>query len=63
MLRLKGEIEKEFRKQAIVSDVYILADLLEITDEKWRNAIEGYLSSQRFDIIVEPRYYDIAAAV
>ena len=40
-----------------------LADLIEVNDEKWRNAIEGYLNTQRFDIIVDPDYFDDALDV
>lgn len=36
--------------------VRILADLLDIRDEKWRNAIEGYLGNHKLALIVEPRY-------
>ena len=36
--------------------VKILADLLDIRDEKWRNAIEGYLGSNKLALIVEPKY-------
>lgn len=60
---LKEEIQREFSARGIVSDVHILADLLEISDSKWQNAVEGYLNSQRFYIITEPEYYDIAAEV
>ncbi len=37
-----------------------LCEYLEITDEKWRNAIEGYLNTQKFDLIIEPKYFDEA---
>lgn len=60
---LKEVIQREFSARGIVSEVHILADLLEISDSKWQNAVEGYLNSQRFYIIVEPAYYDIAAEV
>ena len=60
---LKVAIEQEFTARGIRSDVHILADLLEVTDPRWQNAVEGYLNTQRFHIIVEPKYYDIAAAV
>lgn len=60
---LQSEIQKEFTARGIVSDVRIFADLLEISDNKWQNAVEGYLNTQRFNIIVEPQYYDIAAEV
>lgn len=36
--------------------VRILADLLDIRDEKWRNAIEGYLAWNKLALIVEPAY-------
>ena len=60
---LRDLIESEFFARGISSDVHILADLLEISDTKWQNAIEGYLNTQKFYIIVEPQYYDIAAEV
>ena len=34
--------------------------MLEITDETWRNAVEGYLNTQRFYVLVEPEHFDIA---
>ena len=60
---LKNAVETEFSSRGITSPVYILADLLEISDTRWQNAVEGYLNTQRFYIIVEPAYYDIAAQV
>lgn len=60
---LKAAIEEEFSRAGIRSHVYILCDLLEINDPIWQNAVEGYLNTQKFYIIVEPRYYDIAAQV
>lgn len=60
---LKEAIEKEFEKRGIHSTVYILAELLEITDEKWVNAVEGYFNKQKFYLIVEPDYYDVALEV
>ncbi|MDR3585660.1 MAG: SbcC/MukB-like Walker B domain-containing protein [Desulfosporosinus sp.] len=32
----------------------VFADLLEIRDTKWRDAIEGYLHTQKFYLLVEP---------
>lgn len=63
IIALKESIELEFKARGISSEVRILADLLEISDSKWQNAIEGYLNTQKFHIIVEPQYYDIAADV
>lgn len=62
-IKLKKAIEEEFARASIRSHVYIFCDLLEINDAEWQNAVEGYLNTQRFYIIVEPRYYDTAARV
>ena len=40
-----------------------LCEYIEVKDEKWRNALEGYLNSQRFDLIVEPEYFEYALLV
>ena len=61
--RLKEEIKKEFEKRNIQTEPYIFSDLLEVTDPKWQDAVEGYLHTQRFNIIVDPKYYDIALDV
>jgi uncharacterized protein YPO0396 len=37
--------------------VEIFAELLEIKDPAWRNAIEGYLHTQKFYLLVEPRCF------
>ena len=34
----------------------ILADLLEIRDERWHNAVEGYMGNNKLLLIVEPKY-------
>ena len=59
-VRLKEAVEKEFRRQNIRSEVYILAELLEILEPSWSDAVEGYLNTQKFYLVVEPAYYDIA---
>ena len=60
---LRNAIQKEFSECGIDSKVYILSELLEITDKTWTNAIEGFLNTQRFYLIVEPKYYNIALQV
>lgn len=39
-----------------------LCEMLEIKDgqEEWRNAVEGYLNTRRFDLFVDEQYYDEA---
>lgn len=36
--------------------VSVLADLLDIAEERWRNAVEGYMGSNKLLLIVEPQY-------
>ena len=36
--------------------VQILADLLDIKDEKWHNAVEGYMGNNKLLLVVEPKY-------
>ncbi len=62
-VRLLAAIEKAFREQGIRSIPRIFRDLLEIIDPRWQNAVEGYLNTQRFYIIVEPQYYSEALLV
>lgn len=62
-IKLKEAIESEFNSRSISTDVRVFADLLEIVTPEWQNAVEGYLNTQRFNIIVDPQYYDIAAEV
>jgi len=37
-------------------NVEILADLLDIRDDKWRNAVEGYMGNNKLALIVEPKF-------
>lgn len=39
------------------SNPRIFCELLEITDERWQNAIEGYLHTQKFYLLVEPEAF------
>ena len=43
--------------------VEILADLMEIADESWRNAIEGYLGNNKLTLMVEPAYAKTALRI
>ena len=54
---INRELTYKFNKEI---NVRPLADLIEVNDEKWRNALEGYLNTQRFDIIVDPEYFNDA---
>lgn len=41
-------------------NVYILADLLDIRDERWHHAVEGYLGNGKLLLVTEPKYADAA---
>ena len=57
---LNEQLTKHFGKSI---EVKPLCEYIEVKDEKWRNALEGYLNSQRFDLIVEPEYFEYALLV
>lgn len=58
--RLRDTIREDFIKLDRKTAPHVLCELLELTDESWRNAVEGYLNTQRFYILVEPENFDIA---
>lgn len=58
--RVMQAIREEFVRIGRTAEPRILCEMLEITDETWRNAVEGYLNTQRFYILVEPDSFDIA---
>ena len=48
------ELEQKVGKPVVVP---ILADVLEMKDEAWRGAVEGYLNTQKFYLLVDPACY------
>lgn len=61
LLKLKNCLETALAEKGYgVVNIAILADVLEIipSEERWRGAIEGYLNSQKFYLLVEPAYYE-----
>lgn len=44
-------------------NVQILADLLDVKDERWHNAIEGYLGNNKLLLVVEPQYAQAALEI
>lgn len=62
-VKLQQLIREEFSNRRIDSEVRVFADLLEINEPEWQDAVEGYLNTQRFYLIVNPEVYDIAADV
>ena len=58
--RLKEELSTRYGH---LVQVEILADLFDITEEDWRNAIEGSLGRIKFGLVTEPRYAQAAAEI
>lgn len=63
MTRMLDAIKEEFARIGRQAEPKVLCELLEITDDTWRNAVEGYLNTQRFYILVEPDSFDIALGI
>lgn len=63
VILLEKAISAEFSRIGRKSEPRVLCELLEIKDEEWRNAVEGYLNTQRFYILVEPEHFDIALGI
>lgn len=47
---------KAIREQCPRADAKVLCDYVDITDERWQMAIEGYIGGARFSIIVDREY-------
>ena len=61
--RVRTAIKEEFQRIGRTPEPRILCEMLEIVDDTWRNAVEGYLNTQRFYILVEPENFDIALGI
>lgn len=60
---LTETIQEEFARLGREIQPGVLCEMLEIQDEEWRNAVEGYLNTQRFYVLVEPENFDIALGI
>lgn len=58
--RLIDELEQRMGHPVRID---ILADVLEIKDELWRGAVEGYLNTQKFYLLVDPSCYREALTI
>ena len=52
-----------FEKTKKTVQVDVLADLLEVEDEQWRNAVEGYLGNAKLNLVVPPAYAKAALEI
>ncbi|NTZ17276.1 ATPase [Paenibacillus sp. JMULE4] len=58
--QLKGILEERLRGR---SAVWVFCEHMELKEELWRNAVEGYLNTQRFDLLVEPECFAEALSI
>ncbi|MCM1059617.1 MAG: hypothetical protein NC452_04925 [Eubacterium sp.] len=57
-VKLKNSIQEELAKQyGRDITVEFLADLIDVKDNEWKNAVEGILGDSRMNIIVAPEYF------
>ncbi|MFR0367946.1 ATP-binding protein [Candidatus Phytoplasma palmae] len=52
---IKNKLNNIYKKDVFI---YPLCELIEIKDELWRNAIEGFLGARKFNLIIDPFYFD-----
>lgn len=60
---VRNRINEELVAQNRRADAKLLCELLYMTDNSWQDAVESYLNTQRFNIIVAPENYLIAKKV
>lgn len=51
---IKNGLKQKYNRDISVE---FLAELIDVTDEEWHNSVEGYLNTQRMNIIVPPQYF------
>lgn len=60
---VRNKINEALSEQSKKADARLLCELLYMTDKSWQDAVESYLNTQRFNIIVEPDNYILAKKV
>jgi len=54
VVQLKRVLEERLNGR---SPVWIFCEEMEVEDEEWRDAVEGYLNTHRFDLLVRPEVF------
>ncbi|CCV64190.1 conserved hypothetical protein [Alteracholeplasma palmae J233] len=57
---INEELTNQYQKEVRVRP---FCELIEVNEPLWRNALEGYLGGQRFDLIVDPAYFNDALEI
>lgn len=60
VMNLKKILEERLGER---SPVWIFCEEMEVEDEEWRNAVEGFLNTQRFDLLVRPEMFAEALSI
>lgn len=55
--QLEEKLQSVYGKKISVE---VLADLIEVRDDTWRNAVEGYMGRNKLALIVPPEYVSVA---
>ncbi|WP_180272749.1 ATP-binding protein [Konateibacter massiliensis] len=64
LMEAKDYIQKELQARCgVEADIYVLADLLQITDSEWQNAVEGYMGNHKLSLIAPPQYTKTAIEI
>lgn len=62
-LLVRDQINEELLSKNKAENARLLCEWLYMNDDSWQDAVESYLNTQRFNIIVAPEYYLIAKKV
>lgn len=60
---VRDSINEALDSQSRKKDARLLCELLYMNDDSWQDAVESYLNTQRFNVIVSPENYETAKAV
>lgn len=58
-----ARVLKELLQQQLHCRPMFLCELVEVEDPKWQDAVEGYLNTRRFDVILDAKYFPKALAI
>lgn len=61
LIQLAKSAIMEYNPKENNPEVRPLCEYIEICDEKWTDALEGYLNTRKFNLIFDPKYYDVVS--
>ena len=60
---IKDNVSKKYQKKRDEIFVKPICECIDIADNEWADAVEGYLNTQRFDLIVDKKYFSDAIKI